>query len=45
MTPWAQTVTVFHYCLAGLPARARTLMGMMVQGDPSFFSWVDRECR
>ena len=45
MTPWAQTVTVFHHCLAGEPARARTLMDMMAQRDLSFFSWADRECR
>ena len=44
MTPWAQTVTVFHHCLAGQPTRARTLMALMARRDPSFFSWADREC-
>jgi hypothetical protein len=44
MTPWGQTVTVFHHCLAGEAARARTLMGWMREIDPDFLAWAAGEC-
>jgi hypothetical protein len=45
LTPWGQTVTVFHHCLAGQPARARTLMAWMPEHDPAFIAWAGKECR
>ena len=48
MTPKAQLVTVFHHCLAGEPARARTLVEWMREDgrpvDPAFLSWAGKEC-
>jgi spermidine synthase len=44
MTPWGQTVTAFHHCLAGNSRHARTLMGWMQQPDRAFLSWAEREC-
>jgi hypothetical protein len=50
MTPWGQTVTLFHHCLAGERARIRELMrwtreeGQSLQLDPYFLGWAGREC-
>jgi len=50
MTAKGQIVTVFHHCVAGQPAQARTLMGWIPedlraqQVYRSFLSWADKEC-
>jgi hypothetical protein len=50
MTAKGQIVTVFHHCVAGQPAQARTLMGWIPedlraqQVYRSFVSWADKEC-
>jgi spermidine synthase len=50
LTPKAQVVTIFHHCLAGQPAQARSLMGW-ISADlrsqelyRSFLSWAVKEC-
>jgi hypothetical protein len=50
LTPKAQVVTIFHHCLAGQPAQARTLMewtspDLRAQASyRAFASWADTEC-
>src|SRR5258706_1222340 len=50
LTPKAQVVTVFHYCLAGLPVQARSQMEWIpeeLRSQPfyrSFVLWADKEC-
>jgi hypothetical protein len=50
LTPKAQVVTVFHHCLAGQPARARTLMGWISEDlrthelYRAFVAWADKDC-
>jgi spermidine synthase len=50
MSAKGQIVTVFHHCVAGRPAQARTLMGWISEDlraqevYRSFAAWADKEC-
>jgi hypothetical protein len=50
MTPWGQTLTVLHHCMAGQSARARALIAWIPaerrreQPYRDFLAWANGGC-